>query len=85
MVIEKEKMDNSVHLLSSILVIQREVWKIKELIFRSLNFYSIQLLIMVTGNLVGVLEVDFLGILLIPLSVTVLFFLLGYIKMNKSL
>ncbi|SEN57408.1 hypothetical protein SAMN05444955_114111 [Lihuaxuella thermophila] len=52
----------------------------KKLVIKCLYFYLFQLSLITTGYIVGVFEIDFLGILLIPLLVTAVFFVLNYIK-----
>lgn len=52
----------------------------KKIVIKCVYFYLFQLFLITTGYIVGVFEIDFLGILLIPLLVTAVFFVLNYIK-----
>jgi hypothetical protein len=55
----------------------------KKLALKCVCFYLYQFVLFVTGNIVGVYDLDFLGILIIPLLVTVLYFVWNYLKYRR--
>ncbi|PRZ14001.1 hypothetical protein CLV36_107197 [Laceyella sediminis] len=55
----------------------------KKLALKCVCFFLYQLVLFVTGNIVGVYELDFLGILTISSIVTAIYFVWNYIKYRR--